>query len=136
MLDNTLHTNGTLFRRLEPKKPAVTRVGDNVRECFFYNGMKECLGVRCYWPRVGKCPIFDRIVAKAGAIKPSSKRNDKISNNKNYKKLQKKVKTKVIKIKLKRKSNINCRTKQKFQKGKGRKNKISAQAKEKQIRGK
>lgn len=109
MLDNTLHTNGTLFRRLEPKKPAVLRVGDNVKDCFFYNGMGECLGVRCYWPRVGKCPIFDRIVAKAGAIKTSSKR---------------KVRTKVIKIKFKRKSNdIGARKKQKIQKTKVRKNK-------------
>ena len=98
MLENTLPTNGTLFRKLEPKRPTVLRRGDLVHKCFFHEGMGECLGVRCYWPRVGKCLIFDRIVSKAGS---ASKKTKKTSSKKT--KIRFKKKSNKIKVKIKRK---------------------------------
>ncbi len=39
----------------------VIRKGDKVKECYYYKGMKTCLGPQCLWPRVGTCPIFNRL---------------------------------------------------------------------------
>lgn len=50
-----------MFRKLSPKRPTVIRKGDKVKECYYYKGMKQCLGVQCFWPRVGICPIYDRV---------------------------------------------------------------------------
>ncbi|MFQ6009856.1 MAG: hypothetical protein ACE5J7_01920 [Candidatus Aenigmatarchaeota archaeon] len=49
------------YRKIEPKRPSVIRKGDKVKKCFYFQGMKQCLGVRCYWPRVGMCAIWDKI---------------------------------------------------------------------------
>jgi len=49
------------YGRISPKRPVVQRKGDKVVKCMFYNGMKRCFGMRCFWPRVGKCPIYERL---------------------------------------------------------------------------
>jgi hypothetical protein len=49
------------FKKITPKKPVVVRKGDVVQICYFYQGMKECLGALCYWQRVGRCPIYEKL---------------------------------------------------------------------------
>ncbi len=54
----------TMFRKLKPQRPTVIRIGDKVKTCYYHKGMKSCLGSRCFWPRVGVCPIYNRIRVK------------------------------------------------------------------------
>ena len=58
------------YKRLMPKRPTVIRKGDVVKKCFYQKGMGHCLGVRCYWPKVGTCDIYKRKFSrtKAGRI--------------------------------------------------------------------
>ncbi len=53
------------FKRVVPQRPMVVRKGDVVKVCYFYQGMKECLGTACYWQKIGRCPIFERLKRKA-----------------------------------------------------------------------
>ena len=61
---------GTDYRQLTPKRPMVIRKGRCVHKCFYFNGMKSCMGVQCYWPKVGTCYLYDRMFSrtKAGRI--------------------------------------------------------------------
>jgi hypothetical protein len=59
------------YGKLEPKRPTVIRKGDVVKKCFYFQGMcGQCLGVRCYWPKVGSCEIYKKKFSrtKAGII--------------------------------------------------------------------
>lgn len=49
-----------MFRKLKPQRPTVIRKGDVVKTCYYFNGMKQCLGPLCFWPRVGSCPIMEK----------------------------------------------------------------------------
>ena len=49
------------YGRIAPKRPVVQRKGNKVVKCTFYKDMKRCFGLRCFWPRVGKCPIYERL---------------------------------------------------------------------------
>ncbi|HIQ50027.1 MAG TPA: hypothetical protein EYH56_02410 [Nanoarchaeota archaeon] len=55
---------GTGFKKITIKRPVVVREGDVVKVCYFYQGMRECLGFTCYWQKVGKCPIFEKLYKK------------------------------------------------------------------------
>ncbi len=72
------------YGRLEPQRPTVVRKRDLVKSCFYYKGMKHCLGVRCYWPIVGTCMVYDKLHArtKAGKIAARKHRNGKNGNSK------------------------------------------------------
>lgn len=50
-----------LFRRIEPRRPTVVRKGNIVQVCYLYKNMNQCLGPQCFWPKVGKCPIYNRL---------------------------------------------------------------------------
>ena len=64
-IDVGYYVNGEpMFRRLELKRPAVVRKGNVVKQCFYYEGTKQCLGPMCLWPKVGVCPIFNRLKVK------------------------------------------------------------------------
>ena len=67
------------YGRLEPQRPTVVRKGDVVKSCFYYKGMNQCLGVRCYWPTVGSCSIYDKVHGrtKAGRIAARKHKNGK-----------------------------------------------------------
>ncbi len=52
------------FRKITPKRPVVIRIGNRVQTCYFYQGMKECLGNQCFWPRVGICKFYNRLNGK------------------------------------------------------------------------
>jgi len=57
--------NGLMqFKKLKLQRPTVIRVGEVVKTCYYYNGTHQCLGVRCFWPTVGKCPIYNRLKSK------------------------------------------------------------------------
>ena len=49
------------YSRLDLKRPAVLRKGNSVKTCYLYEGTKQCLGDSCFWPRAGKCSIFDKL---------------------------------------------------------------------------
>lgn len=53
-----------VFKKLKPLRPTVIRKGIVVKTCYYYNGTKKCLGARCYWAKVGKCPIRVKLNAK------------------------------------------------------------------------
>ena len=53
-----------MFRKLKPQRPTVIRKGDKVKTCYYYNGMKQCLGARCFWQKIGDCPIQERLIKK------------------------------------------------------------------------
>ncbi len=59
----------SMFRKLELKRPAVVRVGTMVKSCFYYEGTKQCLGPMCLWPKVGVCPIYNRLMRGKKFIK-------------------------------------------------------------------
>jgi hypothetical protein len=50
-----------VFKKLKPLRPTVIRKGEVVKVCYYHKGTKKCLGARCYWAKVGKCPILTRI---------------------------------------------------------------------------
>lgn len=50
-----------IFRRIEPKRPTVVRVGDKVKTCYLYKGMNQCLGPQCFWIKVGNCQFYNRV---------------------------------------------------------------------------
>ncbi len=52
------------FKRLAPERPMVIRKGNVVEVCYFYQGMGECFGARCYWLKIGRCPIYERLYGK------------------------------------------------------------------------
>ncbi len=52
------------FKKVTPKKPSVVRKGNVVQVCHLYEGMGECLGALCYWQRVGRCPIFEKLQSR------------------------------------------------------------------------
>ena len=79
--DSSIPMGSMRYRKIEPKRSSVIRKGDKVKKCFYFNGMKQCLGVRCYWPRVGTCQIWDKINKKNGNGK-----NGKTFKKKTYKK--------------------------------------------------
>lgn len=53
-----------IFNRISLKRPSVVRRGDKVMECHYWNGMHQCLGPQCFWPKVGVCPIFNKLKIK------------------------------------------------------------------------
>ncbi|MFH1473980.1 MAG: hypothetical protein ABIE55_03735 [Candidatus Aenigmatarchaeota archaeon] len=55
-----------MFRKLKPKRPVVIRNCNTVKVCYYHKGTKTCLGPLCYWLRIGRCPIHDRIIIKRG----------------------------------------------------------------------
>jgi hypothetical protein len=57
---------GFVFKKLKPQRPVVIRNRDTVKVCYYYKGTKNCLGPLCYWVKVGRCPIFNRIKARRG----------------------------------------------------------------------
>ena len=60
--------NGLMeFKKLKPQRPTVIRIGDIVKTCYYYEGTKTCLGPRCFWQKVGDCPIRDRLKIKLRA---------------------------------------------------------------------
>ena len=52
------------FKRITVQRPMVIRKGNVVKVCYFYQGMKECFGAMCYWQKVGKCPIYEKLYGK------------------------------------------------------------------------
>lgn len=62
--ENKIGLDGPFYGRVETKKPAVVRKGDCVKKCFFWNGAKQCLGVQCFWSRVGTCSVYSKIRGK------------------------------------------------------------------------
>ncbi len=60
---------GTDYRQLTPKRPVVIRRGEAVKKCFYFDGIKSCMGTQCYWPKVGICPIYERLYSKTKAGK-------------------------------------------------------------------
>ena len=72
------------YGRLELKRPTVIRKVDTVKSCFYFKGMGECLGVRCYWPTVGHCDIYGKLHSrtKAGRIAARKHKNGKPRNGK------------------------------------------------------
>ena len=67
--ENRLQFNGPFYARVDMKRPAVQRVGDNVRKCFFWEGTKQCLNVQCFWKSVGTCSVYNRINGKRRVAK-------------------------------------------------------------------
>ena len=62
LIDPQPNWNGEpMFRKLTLVRPTVVRKGDTVKVCHYFNGTKQCLGPRCFWPKVGKCPIYNKI---------------------------------------------------------------------------
>ena len=57
-----LNGDPAMFRKLQLKRPAVVREGLKVKTCFYYDGTKQCLGSMCLWPKVGVCPIYNRLL--------------------------------------------------------------------------
>ncbi len=55
-----------MFKKLKPQRPVVIRNGRTVKFCYYYAGTKRCLGPLCYWTKVGRCPIFNRIKTRKG----------------------------------------------------------------------
>ena len=53
-----------IFNRLTLKRPSVERKGDKVVSCHYWEGMHQCLGPQCFWPKVGVCPIYNRLKIK------------------------------------------------------------------------
>jgi len=60
---------GTDYRQLTPKRPMVIRKGYCVKRCFYYKDLKVCMGTQCYWPKVGTCPLYDKLHARTRAGK-------------------------------------------------------------------
>ncbi len=56
-----------VFKKLKPLRPTVIRKGYVVKTCYYYNGTKKCLGPRCYWQKIGKCPIMVRVKTRINA---------------------------------------------------------------------
>ncbi|MFQ6020541.1 MAG: hypothetical protein ACE5J4_00780 [Candidatus Aenigmatarchaeota archaeon] len=56
---------GSMFRRLSLKRPVVIRKGNRVQTCYYYKDLKRCLGSRCFWQKVGVCPIYNRLKLRA-----------------------------------------------------------------------
>ena len=56
--------NNHIFNRLALKRPAVERKGDTVKKCYYWEGTKQCLGPQCFWPKVGVCPIYNKLKVK------------------------------------------------------------------------
>jgi len=69
------------YRRLVPKRPTVIRKGDVVKKCFYYNGMKQCLGVRCYWPKVGQCEIYKKLFSRTKAGRIAARKHKGVNGN-------------------------------------------------------
>ena len=82
MNESNIPMGSMRYKKIEPKRPSVIRKGDKVKKCYYYNGMKQCLGVRCFWPRVGTCAIYEKINKKNG----KNGRNGKKAKRKTYKK--------------------------------------------------
>ena len=53
-----------IFNRLSLKRPAVERKVDRVVRCYYWEGTHQCLGSQCFWPKVGVCPIFNKLKNK------------------------------------------------------------------------
>lgn len=66
MPEGQIPMGSVMYKKIEPKRPTVIRDGDKVRTCYYFNGMKQCLGVRCFWPRVGSCAIMEKVNKKNG----------------------------------------------------------------------
>ena len=67
--ENKLQFQGPFYARVDLKRPAVMRVGDNVKKCFFWEGTKQCLGPQCFWAKVGTCSVMNRIKRKRRVAK-------------------------------------------------------------------
>jgi len=50
------------YNKLDFKRPAVLRKGNDVITCYLWEGTRQCLKDACFWPRSGKCSIFSKIV--------------------------------------------------------------------------
>jgi len=50
------------YSKLDFKRPAVLRKGNDVVTCYLWEGTKQCLKDACFWPRFGKCNVFSKIV--------------------------------------------------------------------------
>jgi hypothetical protein len=68
-----MFANGYPYERVVPQRPMVERKGDKVVKCFLHCSTKECLGTRCFWPKAGQCPIFDKLDKKVNGDKPVKK---------------------------------------------------------------
>jgi hypothetical protein len=73
--------NGCPYERVVPQRPMVMRKGNTVTKCFLYCNTKECLGTRCFWPKAGTCPTFNRLAAKVNGKNGNGKNG---STKKNY----------------------------------------------------
>lgn len=85
---------GTDYRQLTPKRPMVIRKGYCVKSCFYFRGTKTCMGVQCYWPKVGSCSLYDKLYArtkggKIAAIKTNRIKAIRARRAKNKKELAK-----------------------------------------------
>ncbi|MFH0829946.1 MAG: hypothetical protein V1887_02175 [Candidatus Aenigmatarchaeota archaeon] len=69
---------GTDYRQITPKRPMVIRKGYSVKSCFYYRGTKTCMGVQCYWPKVGTCSLYDRLYANTKGGRIAAIKTDRI----------------------------------------------------------